>query len=141
MTDLALEVEKVIQAPIADVFDAWLDPQKLASFMMPMSKMEKPMVENDPRVGGHFKIIMKAGDQEMPHTGEYVELDRPNKLAFTWVSSASREDSIVTLKFTELSDKQTKVHLSQVKFFDEERCENHKKGWTQILETLSQVNL
>ena len=94
MTDLTLEVEKIIEAPISTVFDAWLAPQTLARFMMPMSGMENPEVENDPRVGGQFKIIMKAGENEMPHTGEYTELDRPNRLAFTWVSSASREDIV-----------------------------------------------
>ena len=141
MTDLKLTVEKVIEASISDVFDAWLNPNALANFMMPMPNMEKPTVENDPVVGGYFKIIMKAGNQEMLHTGEYIELDRPNKLAFTWVSSSSKEDSVVTLRFTELSGKQTKIHLSQVRFFDEERCENHKKGWMQILETLSQMSL
>ena len=62
MTELTLKLEKTIHAPIDKVFDAWLDPAMLTQFVLPQPGMPQPEVENDPREGGQFKIIMRHGD-------------------------------------------------------------------------------
>ena len=136
MTDLSVSVKKTVQAPIEKVFDAWLDPEILARFMMPMKGMPEPEVVNVPRVGGTFTITMHAGDKSLPHTGEYLNIERPNKLVFTWVSDHSIEGSTVTLDFINLGGSTTEVVLTQVKFFDEQARQDHQGGWTSILETL-----
>ena len=82
MTDLTVKVNKIIHAPIEKVFDAWLTPNMLSMFMMPMPSMPESDVENDAREGGSFTIIMHVGDDKLPHTGEYLEINRPNKLVF-----------------------------------------------------------
>jgi uncharacterized protein YndB with AHSA1/START domain len=61
MNDLTLSVSKTINASIEDVFDAWLDPTLLAQFILPMPGMPQPRVENDPRQGGSFTIVMHVG--------------------------------------------------------------------------------
>ncbi len=139
MNDLTVNVSKVITAPITKVFDAWLDPAILANFMLPMPGMDSPSVENDPREGGAFTIVMQVGDEKIPHTGNYIEINRPNKLVFTWASPASVDDSTVTLNFTELNDGKTNVELTHVKFIDEKRRSNHEGGWSNILSELSNV--
>lgn len=139
MTDLTVNVSKTITAPIAKVFDAWLDPNTLAKFMLPMPGMANSQVENEPHEGGSFTIIMQVGDNKIPHTGKYIEIDRPRKLVFTWESPESVDDSTVTLNFTEQNDDQTKIELSHVKFIDEQRRSNHEGGWGNILAALSQV--
>lgn len=139
MTDLTVNIEKTIEAPIEQVFDAWLTAETLAKFILPMPGMKAPLVKNDPKVEGTFEIIMFVGDDKVPHTGTYLELDRPNKLAFTWESPASLSDSVVTLEFTEINKNTTKIELTQVKFKDEECRSNHEGGWTNILNELEQV--
>jgi uncharacterized protein YndB with AHSA1/START domain len=139
MTDLTVNVSKTIAAPITKVFDAWLDPNTLAKFMLPMPGMANSQVENEAHEGGAFTIIMQAGDKKVPHTGKYIEIDRPKKLVFTWESPESVDDSIVTLDFTELNDNQTNIELSHVKFIDEQRRSNHEGGWGNILNALSQL--
>ncbi len=36
MTELTVNVNKIVQTPIEKVFDAWLKPKMLSLFMMPM---------------------------------------------------------------------------------------------------------
>jgi DNA-binding CsgD family transcriptional regulator len=44
------------------------------------------IVESDPRVGGRLHIAMIDPEVVVNVTGEYLELDRPNRLRFTWNS-------------------------------------------------------
>jgi uncharacterized protein YndB with AHSA1/START domain len=48
------------------VFDARLDPAMLTRFILPDPAMPQPEVENDPREGGRFTIVMQAGDDKLP---------------------------------------------------------------------------
>ena len=139
MTDITLNLTKIIHAPIDVVFDAWLNPEMLSKFMIPMPGMPAPKVENDARVGGKFTIVMNDGDNELPHTGEYLKIDRPNKLVFSWVSHRSVDDSVVTLIFTKVDDNRTEITLSHVKFIDEDAREDHKIGWGNILDKIDEV--
>lgn len=139
MTELKLNISKIIHAPIEKVFDAWLNPILLSKFMTPMPGMPESDVENDARQGGAFTIIMHVGDEKLPHTGEYLEINRPNRLVFTWASHRSPDDSRVTLNFTRIDDHKTEVSLSQVKFIDEEARSDHEGGWSNILDKLNDV--
>jgi len=139
MTELTLNISKIIHAPIEKVFDAWLNPIMLSKFMTPMPGMPESDVENDARQGGSFTIIMHVGDEKLPHTGEYLEINRPNKLVFTWASHHSPDDSRVTLNFTRIDDHKTEVSLSQVKFINEEARSDHEGGWSNILDKLNEL--
>jgi uncharacterized protein YndB with AHSA1/START domain len=140
MTDLKVNIEKIIHAPIEKVFDAWLDPKIMSKFMMGMPEMPESDVENDPREGGGFTIIMHYRGEKLPHTGKYLEISRPDKLVFTWVSHHSVvENSTVTLNFTKVDVSKTKVELTHVKFIDEEMRSAHEGGWGCILDKLDEV--
>ena len=138
MNDLSITIKKTIQAPIDRVFDAWLDPKILSKFMLPMRGMVEPQVVNDPRVGGTFTIIMQVDGKSLPHEGTYLEIDRPHKLKFSWLSDHSIEGSTVTLEFTTLDETRTEVNLTHVKFFNELAMQDHEGGWTTILEKLDE---
>jgi len=139
MTDLTVNVSKLIEAPIERVFDAWLNPETLSKFILPMPGMPRPQVETDAKAGGNFSIIMQVGENKIPHTGSYLEISRPHKLVFTWQSPFSSSGSTVTLIFTAESDSRTNVELSHVKFIDEQHRDNHEGGWTNILQCLNEI--
>ena len=139
MNDLTLTVSKTIHAPIENVFDAWLDPEMLSQFILPMPGMPQPEVENDPQQGGSFTIIMHVGEDKIPHTGQYLEVSRPNRLVFSWLSPFSTDGSTVTIDLSEIDDGMTNVQLTHVKFIDEETRSDHEGGWTNILETLNDI--
>lgn len=139
MSDLTVNVTKMIDAPIEKVFDAWLNPDMLSQFILPMPGMPKPEVETDARKGGDFTIIMQVGDDKIPHTGKYLEISRPNKLVFTWESPCSFNDSSVTILFSGEGSSKTRVDLTHIKFIDEETRSDHEGGWGNILESLSSI--
>jgi uncharacterized protein YndB with AHSA1/START domain len=140
MTDLTVNIEKIIHAPIEKVFDAWLNPKMLSKFMKGLPDMADADVETDAREGGHFTIIMHLGDEKIQHTGTYVEISRPDKLVFTWVSRYSVVDnSTVTLNFTKIDDNKTNISLTHVKFIDEEARSGHEEGWSNVLDKLNEV--
>lgn len=138
MGELTLTTSRKINATPEAVFNAWLDPEMLARFMMPGSGMTVPSVKTDAKVGGHFEIIMRVADQELPHGGEYKEITPHSRIVFTWQSASSVDDSTVTLRFTPNGDG-TDVELKQVKFANEQMRDNHFGGWNNILSKLSEI--
>ena len=135
--EFELTISQIIPAPVKTVFEAWLDPTALARFIKPMDGMPDCEVEVDPQEGGEFLIVMKAGDQDLPHRGEYKTIRRYEKLAFTWLSDYTIPDSLVTLTFKELGPNDTELTLHHVGFPNEETRANHAGGWGSIVEELA----
>lgn len=138
MTDLTMTTERTINAPQKAVFDAWLNPEMLARFMTPGPDMTVPVAKTDTKVGGRFEIVMHAGGTDIPHHGTYKEISPHERLVFTWFGPSPAEDSTVTLTFDTVDDG-THVTLRHDRFIDEQRRDDHKKGWTGILAALDTV--
>ena len=141
MSELNCHVSKVINAPIEQVFDAWLNPELLSQFMLPMPGMAQPKTEIDARTGGRFTILMDVGDEVIPHSGTYLEIERPKRLVFSWESPFSTDGSTVTLVFTAEKTNSTRLELTHEKFPDQESCDNHQAGWGNILDVLNELGL
>ena len=99
-TELKLETSRIIKASPEVLYDAWLDPSMLAKFMRPGPDMSVPEAKADAREGGRFLIVMRVGDQDLPHEGTYKTLDRPNRLAFTWESPMSPVEDSMRCQFS-----------------------------------------
>jgi uncharacterized protein YndB with AHSA1/START domain len=96
-------------------------------------------ITTDPRVGGEFEILMQTPRGEIPHTGTYRKIDRPKRLAFTWNSdSAGSRNSLVTLDFNP-AGRGTELVLTHENLPSRQEADNHRKGWTRVLDQMSQV--
>ena len=104
--------------------------------MLPGGSGMTSKVTNDPVKGGRFSILMATAEKEIPHTGTYLEIEPHSRLAFTWQSSHSLDDSVVTIDFAEPEPGITEVTLHQVKFRSEDARNDHISGWTTIMECL-----
>src|SRR6476661_3404249 len=85
-----LVVRRVIPIGRERVFDAWLDPARLARFMCPTTA-KRATADVDPRVGGRFRIVMfhpEVDANGVVHTGEYLLIERPSSRSTS--SSAER---------------------------------------------------
>lgn len=94
-------------------------------------------VEMDVRVGGRFRIIMRAPDgEEHDVSGAFREVVRDEKLVYTWAwRSTPERESLVTLTLR-LDGEATLLTLKHEQFFDEAARDNHKAGWDQALDGL-----
>jgi uncharacterized protein YndB with AHSA1/START domain len=70
------------------VFAAWLDPDWLGRWMFGPNVRDERIVRLglEPRVGGHFSFLVNRAGTDVDHVGQYLEIDRPRRLVFTWAT-------------------------------------------------------
>ncbi len=73
------------------VFDAWLDPVWISRWMFGPGVRDEKIVRLsiEPRAGGKFSFVVNRQNVEIAHAGEYLEIDRPRLLVFTWATRDS----------------------------------------------------
>lgn len=83
MADM-ITFEQTISATPERVFDAFIKPDDLLQWHRASDDWTTPHVETDPKVGGRLKIGYgdPTGENSFDLTGEYTEVDRPNRLAY-----------------------------------------------------------
>jgi uncharacterized protein YndB with AHSA1/START domain len=134
-----LVVRRRIAVPRERVFEAWLDSESLAHWMRP-GDFTHATVTVDPRVGGGFRIVMEGrtdgGDYE--HRGEYLVIEPPSLLSFTWISRATdHQPTVVTIEFHEWGSG-TELVLTHRRL-PPTAVEAHRRGWTDIVRLLDEA--
>lgn len=136
---VVVTVERRIAAPPEVVFDAWLDPAEVGGWLFATPDGVMECVEIDPRVGGRFLIAERRGADLAEHFGEYLEIDRPRRLVFSF--AAVRESGFTRVTVTIVPDgdgsKLTLVHELDPQWV--EYRDRTQAGWTNILEGLDRA--
>lgn len=127
-----LVVRRVLPVERERVFAAWLDPVSLATWMRP-GGATGAIVEVDPRVGGRFRILMEQAEGcGHEHQGEYLAIEPPSLLSFTWISAATDlRPTVVTVEL-HARDAGTELVLTHRRL-PPERVDGHRRGWTDIV--------
>jgi uncharacterized protein YndB with AHSA1/START domain len=89
----AAVVRRLLPATPDVVYDEWLDPAALADWMCPRPARCRN-VASEPRVGGSLRIDIEDGGTEFSVSGQYLVLDRPRRLSFTWSCSTWPDPSV-----------------------------------------------
>jgi len=98
-------------------------------------------VELDARVGGALRIDVADGTIEFVVTGEYVEVDPPHRLAFTWRCSNwpdPRLDTVVTVTIEPQGVDQSLMRIRHRRL-PPLLASSHEDGWARIAEQLARV--
>jgi uncharacterized protein YndB with AHSA1/START domain len=116
------------------VFDAWLDPAVARRFLFATPTGEMIRAEVDAQVGGQFTFVDRRPDMgDVLHTGEYLELDRPRRLAFTFgVPQFNPDFTKVVVEFAPAPGGGCDLTLTQ-SGVPAEWADRSKEGWTMIL--------
>jgi uncharacterized protein YndB with AHSA1/START domain len=132
-----LVVRRVIPVPRERVFNAWLDPASLARWMCP-GDVTSATVHVDARVGGTFRIVMVHARGEVEHWGEYLTIEPPSLLSFTWISANTDYfPTVVTIEFLPRGSG-TELVLTHRRLPDA-RVDAHQQGWTDIVRKLDET--
>lgn len=136
----ALKVTRSYAASRERVFRAWTDPEVMKKWFAPSDEFAVPEVKIDARVGGRYRIVMRAPDGEYHRVGGvYREYSPPARLVFTWVwESTPERESLVTVEFKDLG-KSTEVILTHERFADEEARDKHEQGWNGCIARLERL--
>lgn len=132
-----VEVSRRFDAPLEQVFDAWLNPDSTCRWLFATEGGVMEKCEIDPRVGGRFAIFERRGDSLAEHYGEYVELDRPRRLAFDFWTSFSDERTRVTVDIAADGDG-SRLTLTHEGVWADYR-KRTRQGWATILEGLART--
>jgi uncharacterized protein YndB with AHSA1/START domain len=132
----SLTLTRRLKAPPAKVFAAWTDAEKIKRWFGP-GEVEPVLAESDPRVGGRYRIVMRANDgEEHDVGGVFREVGANEKLVFTWAWRTTPErESLVTVLIRPEGDG-TLLTLTHEQFFDEAARDRHRSGWSGALDKL-----
>jgi uncharacterized protein YndB with AHSA1/START domain len=124
-------VRRMLPVTRERVFAAWLDPALLARWMRPRAN-STAIAEVDARVGGQFRIVMKHASEAVEHRGEYLAIEPPSRLSFTWISvNTDEQPTLVNVEFIETATG-TELILTHRRL-PRSKADAHKNGWTAIL--------
>ena len=139
--DLVLELERILPAPRERVFELFTDPDELARWWGPAG-FTLPGIELDLRPGGRYRFAMQPPDADLFHlTGEFREVDPPERLSYTFVwedPDPDDRETLVTIQFRERGEG-TVVEFTQGEFATEARLDLHRNGWGDSFEKLERL--
>ena len=137
--NVALKVSKNLNASVADVWNAWTNPDEIAKWWLPEGFSDSAQSEVDLRVGGEFKLHMQPpeGDAFYAH-GIFKEIVPNSKIKSTWLWSTSDEETELTIEFNEVGDNTELVILHEF-FSDEEEKNKHTEGWIACLDRMESM--
>jgi uncharacterized protein YndB with AHSA1/START domain len=132
-----LRIERTFQAPIERVFDAWTTEEVMRCWWQAEIGWETSEAEVDLRVGGAVRVVMRDPRKDADHGGggRYTEVDRPHRLAFTWLWDWDTRRTLIEIDFKE-SGGATTVTFTHSGLWDEEAVRSHEGGWGRILDNL-----
>ncbi len=132
-----IRITRHFDAPPERVFDAWLDPLTASRWLFTDPKGQITRCEIDARVGGRFLIVDRRAGGDVDHIGEYLEIDRPRRLVFTFaVPPYSPQETRVTLDIVP-SEKGCELTLTHENDLPE-WAQQTRQGWGVILDGLGE---
>jgi len=106
------------------VFVAWLNPEMMRKWFFTLEGTNK-VAQNDPQVGGTWEIIDHRDGKDYRAIGEYLEMDPPNKLVFTFkMPQFSEAVDTITVELKEL---QKGCEMT----FSQRIIVPHEENWTE----------
>ncbi len=136
---IVLEVSRHIHSAPERVFDAWLDPDQVGQWLFATPEGVMEQVEIDPKVGGQFLIVERRGVEAAEHFGEYLEIDRPRKLVFTFSAQRGAGFTKVTVTIAAEGEGSRLVLVHEMDPVWAEYEDRTREGWTKIVEGLAQT--
>jgi uncharacterized protein YndB with AHSA1/START domain len=139
LTKPSVVLTRRYNAPPAQVYAAWTEPEMIVRwFGASSARADTIKATTDVRTGGRFVFSFTQGSGErFEASGVYKEVVPGQKLVFSWAwhSTPERESQVTVI--TRPDGTGTLMTLKHEQLFDQAAADNHKRGWTQMLETIA----
>ena len=135
-----VRIERTFDSPAEDVFDAWTSEEVIRRWFIPAQGWQEPSAEVDLRVGGTVRVVMRdPSGAPVEAGGEYTEIDRPKRLAFTWTfDDDPSNQQLIELEFTERDGATTVVFVNS-NISHENRRDAQYDGWSTCFDEMARV--
>jgi uncharacterized protein YndB with AHSA1/START domain len=131
-----LVIERTYDAPATAVFDAFTDEEVMRRWWHARREWTTSEASVDLRVGGAVRVVMRDTDGDHHGGGgNYTEVDRPGRLAFTWTWDGSERETLIEIDFAE-SSAGTTVTFTHSNLEDLETVRDHEDGWNHCFDNL-----
>jgi serine/threonine protein kinase len=136
-----IRIETYIAAPPEKVFAMWTNADQMNDWFAPSDDFGPTIGEVDLRVGGQYRIgmLMPGQPDHKFVSGQYIRLEPPGTLSFTWAwepPNGDTHETQLTLEFHPKGDG-TDLVLTHERFRDESLRNIHAQGWQGCLNRLS----
>lgn len=137
--DLRVTEEILIRAAPEKVFRALVDPAELATWWRIPGRYETQNAQVDLRVGGAYSLTgTSVARRQFLVTGEYLLIDPPHRLRYTWNPDWDDEAHGSIVDFTlEAAGEKTRLVVEHTAFSSRAAFEAHRQGWPAVLAALS----
>jgi uncharacterized Zn ribbon protein len=134
---MKITVSAPIKSSVENAFDAFLNVQSAKEFMFRTDTGSVAEASVEAEIGGSFLFSEKRGDQLASHYGTFVEIERPEKISFTFAVEKDADGDFVEVFFKPTSSGCDVTFIHEIKPEYAEWKSKIEKGWTTILEKLN----
>ena len=138
---ISISLSRTVAAPAEKIFDRWLIPTFVGNWMFGAHVGNEKVVDlqNEVRPGGAYNYRIKRNGKEFLHDGEYLQIDRPKRLSFSWRETAKKSAHKSKISLTlDPQDGKTKLRLSmQIDQSLELYADEIKQQWSERLKALA----
>lgn len=101
---ITLRMIRQFNVQIEKVFHAWLNKEVMKKWLFTLEETNK-LINNDPVKGGSWEIIDHRDGVDYRAIGEYFEINKPNKIVFTFkMPQFSDAADTITVCFKEIDN-------------------------------------
>ena len=131
-----IQLKRKLAATPDEVYEAWTDAASLSQWMVPIVG-GRTEAQADARIGGALHITMYGLSSQHTQPAEYLRLERPRLVEFSWVADPAAPRSIVTVELKPIGKTHTELTLTHRLLPSEASADSHQRGWDSGLDSLA----
>jgi uncharacterized protein YndB with AHSA1/START domain len=135
-----IEISWTFEAPREEVWREWTEPERFADWYGgPTGKVPLETVSMDVRPGGRWSLVMHAQRGEIQWDGEYLEVEKPERLVFTLTDRPDEDQyAVCTVLLSDLGNGRTQMDFTQTGPMPPEQIEPATRGWSSFFERIAE---
>jgi uncharacterized protein YndB with AHSA1/START domain len=134
----SVRVSRQLAASPERIFDAWLDAAEARAVLLAGGIGHVIRAQIDARVGGGFTIVGHRHREEVEYWGEYLEIDRPQRLVFSlFVEKYAQWDDRVIVELAPVAGHSLLVLTHELSLPNPVQRSRVQRGWARVLDGLA----